>query len=143
MPDFLYVSLQGDDKILRFAMDSATGALTAIGTVAVPGGPAPMVVDPTQRFLHVARRGESKVSSYRIDQRTADLELIGTVSLPTDPCYIATDRGEGTERNPAIPVRRNDRPSDAELPGEGEPSGTDRPTPLLLSSREGHSVFLQ
>jgi 6-phosphogluconolactonase len=92
MPDFMYVSLQGDDKILRFAVDPATGGLDALGEVAVPGGPAPMVVDPGQRYLHVARRGERKISSYRIDQRTGDLSLIGTVTLPTDPCYLGIDR---------------------------------------------------
>jgi len=92
MPDFVYVSLQGDDKIVKFAMDPATGGLDALGEVAVPGGPAPMVVDPAQRYLHVARRGECKISSYRIDQRTGDLSLIGTVSLRTDPCYLGVDR---------------------------------------------------
>jgi 6-phosphogluconolactonase len=88
----MYVSLQGDDKILRFAIDPTTGTLHPLGEVAVPGGPAPMVVDPTQRSLHVARRGECKISSFRIDRRTGDLSLAGTVPLPTDPCYLGIDR---------------------------------------------------
>jgi len=92
MPHIMYVSLQGDDKIARFTMDPATGALEPLGELAVPGGPAPMVVDPAQRFLHVARRGECKISSYRIDPRTGDLSLIGAIPLPTDPCYLSTDR---------------------------------------------------
>lgn len=92
MPDFAYVSLQKDDRIARFALDAATGDLEPLGAVAVPGGPAPMVVDPAQRVLHVARRGECKISSYRIDQRTGALAALGTVPLPTDPCYIAMDR---------------------------------------------------
>ena len=85
MPDFVYVALQGDDKIARFTLDSATGDLEPEGAVAVPGGPAPMVVDPAEQVLHVAQRGACTLSSYRIDQRTGDLSLIGTVSLPTDP----------------------------------------------------------
>jgi 6-phosphogluconolactonase len=88
----MYVSLQGDDKIARFTMDPATGDLEPLGAVAVSGGPAPMVVDPSQQSLYVARRGECKISSYQIDQRTGDLSLIGTVPLPTDPCYMSTDR---------------------------------------------------
>jgi 6-phosphogluconolactonase len=92
MPNVMYVSLQGDDKIARFTMDPATGDLDPLGEVAVSGGPAPMVVDPSQQFLYVARRGECKISSYQIDQRTGDLSLIGTVPLPTDPCYMSTDR---------------------------------------------------
>jgi 6-phosphogluconolactonase len=92
MTTVMYVSLQGDDKILRFAVDPASGDLDRLGETAVPGGPAPMAVDPSQRVLHVARRGECRFSSFRIDQRTGDLGLIGTVALPTDPCFIATDR---------------------------------------------------
>jgi 6-phosphogluconolactonase len=94
MTGVMYVSLQGDDKILRFAMDPASGALERLGETVVPGGPAPMAVDPAQRSLHVARRGECKMSSFRIDRRTGDLGLIGTIPLPTDPCFIATD-GKG------------------------------------------------
>ena len=92
MPEVMYVALQGEDKIVRFRLDHATGALEPTGETAVPGGPAPMVIDPAQRVLHVARRGECKISSYRIDQQTGDLSLVGTVSLPTDPCYLSTDR---------------------------------------------------
>jgi len=92
MPYYMYVSSQGEDKIVRFTMDPATGDLEPQGEVPVPGGPAPMVVDPLQKFLYVARRGECKISSYGIDQQTGALSLIGTVSLPTDPCYMATDR---------------------------------------------------
>lgn len=92
MPTVMYVSLQGDDKVLRFMMDAATGELEPLGEVEVPGGPAPMVVDPTQHYLHVARRGECKISSYRIDQHRGELSLIGAIPLPTDPCYMSMDR---------------------------------------------------
>jgi 6-phosphogluconolactonase len=92
MTSVMYVSLQGDDRIVRLAVDPATGGLGRIGETAVPGGPAPMVVDPAGHVLHVARRGERKLSSFRIDRPGGGLSLIGTVSLPTDPCFIATDR---------------------------------------------------
>jgi 6-phosphogluconolactonase len=92
MLDVMYVALQGDDKIVRFTVDAATGRLELAGEVAVPGGPAPIAVDPTQHFLHVARRGARRISSYRVDQHTGDLSLLGGVSLPTDPCYLAMDR---------------------------------------------------
>jgi 6-phosphogluconolactonase len=92
MPYYIYVASQGDDKIVRFAMDAATGSLEPQGEVVVPGGPAPIAVDPERKFLYVARRGECKISSYGIDQRTGGLGLLGTVELTTDPCYLATDR---------------------------------------------------
>jgi 6-phosphogluconolactonase len=92
MPSCMYISSQGEDKIIRFAMDPATGDLEPQGEAAVPGGPAPIAVDPRRQFLYVGRRGEREISSYQIDQHTGALALIGTVGLPTDPCYLSTDR---------------------------------------------------
>lgn len=92
MPAHLYVSLQGDDAIVRFDQDETSGRLTPRGRLAVPGGPAPMALDPGGRLLHVARRGEAKISSFRVDRASGDLTLAGTVSLATDPCFVATDR---------------------------------------------------
>ena len=92
MPTQLYVSLQGDDRIRRFALDSQTGKLDPLDPVAVAGGPAPMAVDPTGQFLHVGRRGVCEVSSFRIDPHTGDLAPIGAIPLDAEPCYLAMDR---------------------------------------------------
>ena len=92
MPYYMYVTLQGDDKITRFTMDPATGGLEPQGDVAVPGGPAPLAVNPAKQFLYVARRGDSELSSFRIDQGSGDLTHLGAVALASDPCYLATDR---------------------------------------------------
>jgi 6-phosphogluconolactonase len=92
MPYYMYVASQGEDKIVQFTMDPATGDLEPQGEVAVPGGPAPLAVDPARQFLYVARRGERKLSSYRIDQGTGGLASIGTVDLASDPCFLSTDR---------------------------------------------------
>lgn len=92
MPYIMYVTLQGDDKILKFTMHPDTGQLTPQGSTEVPGGPAPLAIDPARRFLYVGRRGACEVSSYRIAPQTGDLTLLGTVGLETDPCFMATDR---------------------------------------------------
>jgi 6-phosphogluconolactonase len=92
MPSYMYVSSQGDDKIVRFAMDPTTGDLEPQGAVAVSGGPAAIAVDPGRQFLYVSKRGERKIASFRIDQGTGGLTLLGTVDLLSDPCYLATDR---------------------------------------------------
>ena len=92
MPTQLYVSLQGDDCIRRFTLDAPTGKLAPLDPVAVPGGPAPMAVDPTGKFLHVGRRGVCEVSSFRIDPHTGDLTPIGTAPLDAEPCYLGMDR---------------------------------------------------
>ena len=92
MPSFMYVSLQGEDKIARFTQDEATGALTQREDIPMPGGPAAIGVAPGRRFFYVARRGERRLSSLRVDPASGALSLIGTVGLTSDPCWIATDR---------------------------------------------------
>ena len=92
MPYFVYVSLQGDDKILTFSMDPDTGRLEPRGDTEVTGGPAPLAMDPERRFLYVGLREAIKLSSYSVNPGTGELSSIGTASPDADPCYIATDR---------------------------------------------------
>ena len=92
MPYFMYVALQGDDKILTFKMDPDSGKLEPQGELAISGGPAPLAVDPQRRYLYAGRRESKELSSFSIDQKTAGLSLIGTVPLETDSVYLATDR---------------------------------------------------
>ena len=92
MSYFMYVSLQGDDKILTFNMDAATGKLTPVRELALSGGPAPLAADPQRRCLYAARRGSKELSSFRIDPGDGSIDMIGTVSLETDPCFLSTDR---------------------------------------------------
>ncbi len=92
MPYHMYVSRQDDDKISIFTVDTTTGKLSPRGDVDVPGGPAPLAIDPERRFLYVGRRANREISSYRIEGATGKLLLVGTVLLDYDPCYLATDR---------------------------------------------------
>lgn len=92
MAYIMYVALQGDDKLARLTMDPITGKLTHEEEIPVAGGPAPLAVDPQQRFLYVGRRGQRLISSFRIEPGTGRLTHLGEVALATDPCYLATDR---------------------------------------------------
>ena len=92
MSNYMYVSISGEDKILVFTVDPETGRLESQGDVAVAGSPAPLAIDPGQRFLYAACSGTREISSYRINQNTGGLSLIATASLEADPCYLATDR---------------------------------------------------
>ncbi|MSQ05660.1 MAG: lactonase family protein [Dehalococcoidia bacterium] len=92
MPTFMYVSLQGDDRILIFAVNSRTGALTPKGEAKVAGGPAPIAINPARQNLYIGRRGTKQLSSFKINQRTGGLTETATVALDTDPCWLATDR---------------------------------------------------
>ena len=92
MTNYMYVSLQGEDKVLLFTSDSVTGRPTLQTVIPISGGPAPIAVDPPKRHLYIGRRGSKQVSSFAIDQSTGRLTMTGTVPLETDPCFLSTDR---------------------------------------------------
>ena len=92
MPNFIYVTASGDDKILIFGRDEDSGALEKVGEVDTEGRPAPLATDPDGRFLYVARRDVNKLSSYSINSETGELSLLGDADLESDPNYLATDK---------------------------------------------------
>jgi len=89
---YLYVSLQDDDKISVFTMDTETGKLTAKSDMPVPGGPSALAISPDRDVLYVGHRGSSELSSFRIDQDSGGLTHSGKVSLEAAPTFLSTDR---------------------------------------------------
>ena len=87
----LYVSSMEDHLISIFGLAPDSGRLTRIEDVPVPGGPASMTTDPSDRWLFVGRRADRQLSSYQRNLETGRLTLVNSVRLETDPCYIATD----------------------------------------------------
>lgn len=92
MATHMYVSLQDDDRIVRFVVDQETGKIETQGDVEVAGGPAPLAINPAGTTLYVGQRSEFRLSSYAIDQKTGDLTLTGNVALGGEPCHMSTDR---------------------------------------------------
>lgn len=107
MPVHMYVSLQNDNLIRRFELNSADGRLTHVADVEVPDGPAPLGINPAGTVLYVGHRGSASavttggdgvarpqfaLSSWVIDQRTGDLARTGGVQVLGEPCFVATDR---------------------------------------------------
>lgn len=92
MAFYMYVSISGEGRVARFAMDPSDGALEPLGEAEAPGRPAPMAASPDRRFVYVGRRDDLEVSSYWLDAASGDLELIGTAGLESDPCFMSTDR---------------------------------------------------
>ena len=92
MPNYMYVSLQDDDKIVVFAMDAGTGELTARGEIPVAGGPSASAIGPNRKSLYVGHRNSNEMSSYRINPDTGGLTQIGKVSLEASPTFLSTDR---------------------------------------------------
>ncbi len=92
MQNYLYVSISGEDKIAIFLLNPETGELESKGIVHIPGGPAPLAVDPGRKFLYAGLRSSYQIASFLIDQNTGNLSLLGTVLLDDDPCFLTTDR---------------------------------------------------
>jgi 6-phosphogluconolactonase len=92
MPYWMYISLQGEDKLSILQLAPETGKLTFQEDVALAGGPAPLAVDPAQQFLYVAQRTACQLSAFRIDPGTGRLSPLGTVPLQADPCFLYVDR---------------------------------------------------
>ena len=63
MADCLYVCLQDEDKIARFAIDPGTGGLTRQADVPVAGGPSVTALSPDRRVLYVGLRTRPAISS--------------------------------------------------------------------------------
>jgi 6-phosphogluconolactonase len=91
----VYVTVSGEDRIARYAMDPTSGALEARADVVLAGRPAPIAVSPDQRFMYVAQRESCEVTSFRINPSDGGLTALGTIPLDSDPCYMATDRTGG------------------------------------------------
>jgi 6-phosphogluconolactonase len=92
MPNRVYLPVAGEDKIVIWTMDAASGALQQRQEVPLPGGPSPLAVDPTQRFLYVGLRASCQMASLRFDPQTGGLSPLNTVELKSDPCFISVDR---------------------------------------------------
>jgi 6-phosphogluconolactonase len=92
MPFHMYVSVQNDDRIVRFLMNPETGSLQPQKTVEVAGGPAPLAINPTRTVLYAGLRRDCRLLSFNIDQVTGELNLSGNVELEGEPCFLSTDR---------------------------------------------------
>lgn len=85
---FLYVSNRGDDTIVVFAIDAATGQLNPVQTVQT-GGRAPrnFVIDPSGRFLLVANQRSDLIVGFRVDTASGRLTPTGsTIEVPVPVC---------------------------------------------------------
>src|SRR5208282_848088 len=80
-------------SVSMFTVNSTTGALTSIGTIAAGAGPDSVAVDPAGKFAYVTNFGSNDVSMYTIDATTGALASIGTgtIAAGTSPDSVAVD----------------------------------------------------
>lgn len=88
----LYVALQDDERILCFDIEEATGRLSRLAEVPVPGGPAPLALAPGGRVLYAGLRNRAGLAWLLRDPSSGALRPGGAIPLETDPCFVATDR---------------------------------------------------
>jgi len=89
---FLYAPNRGHDSVASFAIDGATGRLTATGRVATEPVPRAFGVDPDGRFVYVAGRTSGRLASYRIDQGTGALTPLETYEGGGRPMWVLLTR---------------------------------------------------
>ena len=87
---FVYSSNRGHDSIAMFAVDEASGILTAVGHVPTGGStPRNFAIDPSGAFLLAANQRSDSIVSFRVDQETGWLTPTGHVAaVPTPVCVI-------------------------------------------------------
>jgi YVTN family beta-propeller protein len=80
-------------SVSMFTVNSTTGALTSIGTIAAGAGPDSVAVEPSGMFAYVPNFGSNDVSMYTIDTTTGALASIGmgTIAAGTGPDSVAVD----------------------------------------------------
>ncbi|MBT5871975.1 MAG: lactonase family protein [Candidatus Latescibacteria bacterium] len=88
---YLYLSVTGENRIARYSVDLETGYLQLKENTALESGPAPLAVDPQQRFLYAGLRSTREVLSFEIDQDNGSLRQFASVTIDSDPCCLSTD----------------------------------------------------
>ena len=92
MPWYMYVAVQGDNKISVFDVDPDNGEIAHRHDVPVDGGPFTLAISPDRNHLYAGTRDTPQLNSYRIDQAGGGLTQTGTVPLDSWPVFVATDR---------------------------------------------------
>ncbi len=88
----LLVSASGENKVVRFAIDEASGRLTPAGVIAVSGAPGPMAISPDGLTLYVSLRSTHQVASFRIGTHSGDLTLLNEADVDGSATFVAVDR---------------------------------------------------
>jgi 6-phosphogluconolactonase len=89
---FLYVGNRGHNSIAGFAVDSATGRLTAIGRVSTEAVPSAFGLDPAGRFVFAAGTASGRLAAYRINQDTGALTPLTTYAVGQRPGAVLAAR---------------------------------------------------
>jgi 6-phosphogluconolactonase len=91
---FLYVGNRAatSSSIAGFAVDAASGRLTAAGHAATEAVPSAFCLDPEGHFLFAAGTATGRLACYRIDGGTGALTPLGTEAVGQRPAAVLAAR---------------------------------------------------
>ena len=89
MVTYAFITLKDENLVLRF--DISSGLPKDRVDYKIPGGPAPLNINPAKTRLFVGLRDSNELGCIKIN-KDASLTLASTSPLPTDPCYVAIDK---------------------------------------------------
>ena len=86
---FVYGSNRGDDSIVIFAIDQASGKLTLVGHTKTRGKtPRQFQIDATGRFLLVGNQDTDTVAVFAVDPSAGSLAPLGGLTNVASPAYV-------------------------------------------------------
>jgi 6-phosphogluconolactonase len=85
---FLYVGNRGHNSLAGFAVDAATGLLTAQGQVATEAVPSAFGLDPAGQFVAAAGTATGRLAVYRIQGETGALTPLATYAAGQRPMAV-------------------------------------------------------
>lgn len=86
---FVYGSNRGDDSVVGFRVDEATGRLTLVGHWKTGGArPRDFTLTPDGALLLVANQSSGTVHAFRVDAATGALTALGEVAAVNGPAFV-------------------------------------------------------
>src|SRR5262245_3628492 len=92
---FLYVGNRGHNSLAGFAVDTATGQLTALGHAATEAVPSAFGLDPAGQFAAAAGTATGRLATYRIHGDTGALTPMETYAVGQRPTAVLITRVGG------------------------------------------------
>jgi 6-phosphogluconolactonase len=89
---FLYTANRGHNSIAGFAVDPASGHLTAAGRTPTEAVPSAFGLDPAGNFLFAAGSATGRLASYRINGDTGALSPLTTYAVGQRPMAVLAAR---------------------------------------------------
>ena len=89
---FVYISIDSDNKIAVYNMDSLTGKLSLVEEENTVGRPGSLAQSRSGKYLYAAIRSTNQVSTFAINAIDGKLRPLKTTDVYDNPVYISPDQ---------------------------------------------------